>query len=81
MSTFSVSDEVVNEAASSCARLLAEWFGGVDEAIAELERDPASLADLALREHVKIHREMTVKAHMNIGRFSRLCLNQIKAGA
>ena len=81
MSTFSASDEVVNEAAISCARLLTKWFGGVEEAIAELERDPASLADLAMREHIKICREMTVKAHMNIGRFSRLCLEQIHAGA
>lgn len=80
MNTFNASEEVVNEAAMSCATLLAKWFGGIEEAIAELEKDPANLADLAMRAHIEQRREMTIKAHMNITRFSRMCLNQIKAG-
>ncbi|MGY2438585.1 hypothetical protein [Pseudomonas sp. SDO52101_S400] len=77
MSIFEASDDVVNEAASSCARLLERWFGGVDEAIAALEADPADMADLALREHIKQSRTMTVKAHMNIRAFSSEVLGKI----
>ncbi|WP_431145008.1 hypothetical protein [Pseudomonas alvandae] len=76
-SVFGVSDEVVNEAAASCARRLAKWFGGIDEAIAALEADPAGLADIALRDNVKERRQMTVKAHMNIQAFSREVLEKV----
>lgn len=57
---FEASDEVVNEAAASSARLLEKWFGGVDEAIAALEADKVDLADLAMRGHIKQRKEMTV---------------------
>lgn len=73
-SVFEASDEVVNEAAASSARLLAKSFGGVDEAIAALEAD---LADLALRGHIKQRRAMTVSAHMNVNAFSREVLGQV----
>jgi len=76
-SVFEASDEVVNEAAASCARLLEKWFGGVDEAIAALEADPADMADLALRSHIKQRKAMTVSAHMNIQSFSREVLGQV----
>ncbi|WP_447775216.1 hypothetical protein [Pseudomonas chlororaphis] len=76
-SVFDVSDEVVNEAAASCARRLTRWYGGVEEAIAALEADPADLADLALRDHIKERRQMTVKAHMNIHALSRQVLELI----
>jgi len=76
-SVFEASDEVVNEAAASCARLLEKWFGGVDEAIAALEADQADMADLALRSHIKQRRAMTASAHMNIQRFSREVLEQV----
>jgi hypothetical protein len=74
---FEVSDEVVNEAAASGANLLAKWFGGVDEAIAALEADPADLTDLVMRSHIKQRRDMTVRAHMNIRAFSREVLGQV----
>lgn len=76
-SVFDVSDEVVNEAAASCARRLTRWYGGVEEAIAALEADPADLADLALRDHIKERQQMTVKAHMNIHALSRQVLELI----
>ena len=76
--TFEVSDEVVNEAAASCAKLLEKWFGGVDEAVAALEADPADMADLAMRSHIKQRRAMTVSAHMNINAFSREVLGQAR---
>ena len=76
-SVFEVSDEVVSEAAASCARLLEKWFCGVAEAIAALEADPADIADLAMRSHVKHCQAMTVKAHMNIQAFSREVLEKI----
>jgi len=75
--TFEASDEVVNEAAASCAKLLEKWFGGVDEAIAALEADPADMADLAMRSHTAQRKAMTVKAHMNIQAFSREVLARI----
>lgn len=74
---FEAGDEVVNEAAASCARRLAKWFGGIKEAIAALEADPADLADLALRDHVKVRRQMTVRVHMNIQAFSRAVLGKV----
>lgn len=74
---FEVSDEVVNEAAASCARLLETWFGGVDEAIAALDADQVDMADLALRSHIKQRRAMTVNAHMNINAFSREVLGRV----
>ena len=76
-SVFEASDELVNEAAASCARLLEKWFGGVDEAIAALEAGPADMTDLALRSHIKQRRAMTVSAHMNINAFSREVLGQV----
>ena len=76
-SVFEASDEVVNEAAASCAGLLEKWFGGVDEAIAALEADQVDLADLALRSHIKQRKTMTVSAHMNIHAFSREVLGQV----
>jgi hypothetical protein len=76
-SAFEASDEVVNEAAASCARLLEKWFGGVDEAIAALEADPADMADLAMRSHIKQRQLMTVRAHMSIHAFSREVLGKI----
>lgn len=79
-SAFEASDEVVNEAAASCARLLEKWFGGVDEAIAALEADPADMADLARRSHLKQRHDMTVKAHMNIQAFSREVLEKQHEG-
>lgn len=78
VSMFEASDEVVNEAAASCARKLAQLFGGIDEAIAALEADPADLADLAMREFIKDRRQMTLKVHMNPQAFSRQILNLIK---
>jgi len=72
--TFEASDEVVSEAAASCARLLEKWFGGVAEAIAALEADPA---DLAVRSHIAQRKAMTVKAHMNIQAFGREVLCQV----
>lgn len=77
-SVFESSDEVVNEAAASCARLLEKWFGGIDEAIAALEVDPADIADLALRSHVQQRKAMTVSAHMRIRSFSAEVLGQLK---
>lgn len=77
MSIFEASDEVVNEAAASCARLLEKWFGDVDEAIAALEADPADMADLAIRSHLKQRHDMTVKAHMNIHALSLEVLGKI----
>ena len=76
-SAFEASDEVVNEAAASCARLLEKWFGGVEEAIAALQADQVDLADLALRSHIKQRKAMTVSAHMNIQGFSREVLGQV----
>lgn len=76
-SVFEANDEVVNEAAASCARLLEKWFGGVDEAIAAIEADPADMADLAMRSHLAQRKAMTVKAHMGIHAFSREVLGQI----
>ncbi|MBD8258304.1 hypothetical protein IFT96_23315 [Pseudomonas fluorescens] len=76
-SVFEASDEVVNEAAASCARLLEKWFGGIDEAIAALEADQADMADLALRSYIKQRKAMTVTAHMNIQRFSREVLGKV----
>ena len=74
---FEASDEVVNEAAASCARLLEKWFGGVDEAIAALEADQVDLADLAMRGHIRQLKAMTVATHMNIHAFSREVLEQV----
>ena len=74
---FEASDEVVNEAAASCARQLEKWFGGVDEAIAALEADHADMADLAMRSHIKQRQAMTVKAHMSLQAFSREVLEQV----
>ena len=74
---FEASDEVVNEAAASCARLLEKWFGGVDEAIAALEADQVDLADLAMRGHIKQRKAMKVATHMNIHAFSRAVLEQV----
>ena len=76
-SVFEASDEVVNDAAASCARLLEKWFGGVDEAIAALEADQVDLADLSLRSHLMQRRAMTVSAHMSIQHFSREILGQV----
>ena len=76
-SVFEASDEVVNEAAASCARLLEKWFGGVEEAIAALEADQVDLADFALRSHIKQRKAMTVCSHMNIHGFSREVLGQV----
>lgn len=76
-SVFEASDEVMNDAAASCARMLEKWFGGVDEAIAALEAAPAEMADLAMRSHNKQRQAMTVSAHMNIQRFSRKVLEQV----
>ena len=75
---FEASEEVINEAAASCARLLEKWFGGIDEAIAALEADPADLADLTMRSHIKQRHAMTVSAHMGIQAFSREVLGQVK---
>lgn len=77
-SAFEASDEVVNEAAASCARLLEKWFGGVDEAIAALEADPVDLADLAMRSHIKFQREMSLRVHMEDHKFARSVLHEIK---
>lgn len=76
-SEFEASDEVVSEAAASCARLLEKWFGGVDEAIAALEADQVDLADLSLRSHINQRKAMTVSVHMNIHAFSREVLQQV----
>jgi hypothetical protein len=76
-SVFEAREEVVDEAAASCARLLEKWFGGVDEAIAALEADPADLADLAMRSHIKQRQAMNVSAHMNIQAFTREVLRQV----
>ena len=76
-SVFEASDELVNEAATSCAKLLEKWFDGVDEAIAALEADQAGLADLSLRSYIKQRQVMTVAAHINIRAFSREVLEQV----
>lgn len=76
-SAFEASDEMVNESAASCVRLLEKWFGGVDEAIAALEADQLDLADLALRSHIKQLKAMTVRADMNIQGFSREVLRLV----
>lgn len=79
-SVFEASDEVVNEAAASCARMLEKWFGGVDEAIAALEADPADpadLADLSLRNYIRQRKAMTVSVHMQNRAFSREVLRQV----
>lgn len=78
-SVFEASDELVDEAAASCARLLEKWFGGVDEAIAAIEADPAGMADLAMRGHLKQRRDMTIKAHMDIRALSRVVLEIVAA--
>ncbi|PUA41415.1 hypothetical protein C5U62_31760 [Pseudomonas protegens] len=76
---FETSEEVVNELAASCARKLAKWYGGIDEAIAALEADPADLGDLALRDVIKDQRRMALKVYMNPQAFSLQIFNLIKA--
>lgn len=71
MSEFSVSEQTVNEAAQACAQRLAKWFGGVDEAIAALESDPVVMAEIAIADHMKTTKALSVRAHMNIGAFSK----------
>ncbi|AQT08890.1 hypothetical protein H78_02216 [Pseudomonas protegens] len=75
---FEVSDEVVNEAAAACARKLGKWFGGVEEAIAALEADPADLTDLVMRDFIKERRQMTLKVYMNPQAFRHQTLKLIK---
>lgn len=81
MSEFSVSQEVVDEAAASCARLLVKWFGGVEEAIQELQKDPVAMAQIAIAQHRDDVRHMSLRAHMRITDFSRLVCQEMKFNA
>jgi hypothetical protein len=80
MNEFSVSDETLNEAAQACATRLAKWFGGIDEAIAELEADTVALTQVAIMDFRKAQQHMVLKAHMNPRAVARECLDLIKAG-
>lgn len=72
MNEFSVDQEVVDEAAAACARLLVKWFGGVEEAIQELQKDPVAMAQIAITQHRDDVRHMALRAHMRISDFSRM---------
>lgn len=77
-SVFEASDEVVNEAAASCAKLLAKWYGGEEAAIAALTKDPVETAQIAMMGHMKFQREMTLRVHMQDHKFARSVLHEIK---
>lgn len=75
---FGVSEEVVNEAAASCAKLLAKWYGSEEAAIAALTQDTVDTAQIAMMGHIKQQRAMTLTAHMNQHKFARAVLHEIK---
>lgn len=81
MADFGVSQEVVEESALACARILAEAFGSVEDAIAAIESDPVAMAQIAITEHSKRIKAMSVSAHMNISRFSAQVFHAIKESA
>lgn len=80
MNTFEASSETVNEAAEACARRLAKWFGGAEEAAAAMEADPIAMMEIALVDFMKERRALTLKVHMNPRPFTRLCAELIQAG-
>lgn len=75
---FCVDQSVVDAAAASCARLLAEWFGSEEEAAKALIEDPVAMAQIAMIEFMKQQREMTAKAISQPVKFSRAVLGAIK---
>lgn len=80
MNEFNVSEQTLNEAAKACATRLVNWFGAEAEAIAELQKDPVAMAQIAMADFMQSVRKIAVRAHMNPNAFSRECLDLIKAG-
>lgn len=78
MNTFGVSEEVVREAAASCAKLLAKWYGSEEAAIAALTQASADTAQIAMMGHIKQQRALTLSAHMNQHKFAGEVLHEIK---
>ncbi|SEP58269.1 hypothetical protein SAMN03159444_00123 [Pseudomonas sp. NFACC02] len=76
--TFGVSEEVVNEAAASCAKLLAKWYGSEEAAIQALTQEAADTAQIAMMGHIKQQRAMTLSAHMNQRKFAGAVLHEVK---
>lgn len=76
--TFGVSEEVVNEAAASCAKLLAKWYGSDEAAIEALTQDTVDTAQIAMMGHIKQQRAMTLSAHMSDFKFARAVLHEVK---
>ena len=74
---FQAHQEVVDAAAAACARKLAKWFGSESEAIAAIEADLVAMAQIAMAAFIEEQRAMSVKVHMNPGRFSRQVLGQL----
>jgi hypothetical protein len=81
MTAFKASQEVVDNAAQSCANNLAKLFGGTEEAIAALEADPVAMAQILMADFIKAQRHMTLQVHMNPRAFSRVVLDQIERAA
>ena len=80
MTTFDASEETVNAAAEACARRLAKWLGGAEEAAAAMEADPLAMMEIALADHMKTRRALTLKVHMNPRPFALQCAELIQAG-
>ena len=80
MTDFGVSEQTVNDAAESCVRRLAKWFGGAEEAAAAMEADPIAMMEIALADFMKAQRALTLKVHMNPRPFARQCAELLQAG-
>ena len=80
MTAFCVSEQTVNDAAESCARRLAKWFGGAEEAAAAMEADPIAMMEIALADFMKAQRALALKVHMNPRPFARECAELLQAG-
>jgi hypothetical protein len=79
MSNLEASQEVIEHAAQACANKLTKLFGSIDGAIAAIEADPVTMAQIAMSEFIKDQRKMTLAAHMNPRAFARVVLSQAKA--
>lgn len=75
------SPEVIEEAALACARKLAEWFGGAEEAIKALEDDPIAMVAIALQDRMDTMKKMAIKAHSNPTEFAMAVLPMVAAQA
>lgn len=80
MTDFGVNEQTVNDAAESCARRLAKWFGSPEEAMAAMEDDPIAMMEIALADFMKAQRALTLKVHMNPRPFARQCAELLQAG-